>query len=42
MHQKNINDPNKQVKADLVMLDEDQFKKKYGMKKSKKRKELGI
>ena len=40
--QKNINDPNKQVKADLVMLDEDEFKKKYGMKKSKKRKELGI
>ena len=33
-------DPFKQVKSDLIMLDEDQFKKKYGKKKKKVRKEL--
>ena len=35
-------DPNSQVKADLIVLEEDAFKKKYGMKKKSKRKELGI
>jgi len=37
---KGKNDPFKQVKGDLITLDEDQFKKKYGKKKKKVRKEL--